>query len=160
MASSDRHCVALALSSSLCVAMTPCYCGTLGGLSVLVGSLPFPSMGRKFGPSYLGRLLCCGWVDVPSPPRTSRTLLTCLTGCQCGSSCSIQRWTQYGCGPVFLAFGLLRPLACAPAWWSIGPGWCLNLIPTPVNCSDLPDLTLDLLVLRYSSWGLTCLSSP
>ena len=108
----------------------------------------------------LGACCACGWVDVPSPPRTSRTLLTCLTGCQCGSSCSIQRWTHYGCGPVFLTFGLLRPLACAPAWWSIGPGWCLNLIPTPVNCSDLPDLTLDLLVLRYSSWGLSCFSSP
>ena len=42
-ASSDRHCVAVALSSSLAVAMTPCYCGELGGLQVLVGSLTYPS---------------------------------------------------------------------------------------------------------------------
>ena len=53
MASSDRHSVALAMSSSLCVAMTPCYGGTLGGLSVLVDSLPYPSPGCKFEPSYL-----------------------------------------------------------------------------------------------------------
>ena len=31
-ASSDKHSVAVALSSSLAVAMTPCYCGALGGL--------------------------------------------------------------------------------------------------------------------------------
>ena len=31
-ASSDRHSVAVALSSSLAIAMTPCYCGALGGL--------------------------------------------------------------------------------------------------------------------------------
>ena len=31
-ASSDRHSVAGALSSSLAVAMTPCFCGALGGL--------------------------------------------------------------------------------------------------------------------------------
>ena len=31
-ASSDRHSVAVALSSSLAVAMTPCYCGALVGL--------------------------------------------------------------------------------------------------------------------------------
>ena len=31
-ASSDRHSVAVALSSSLAVAVTPCYCGVLGGL--------------------------------------------------------------------------------------------------------------------------------
>ena len=42
-ASIDRHSVAVALSSSLAVAMTPCFCGALGGLSVLVGSLTSPS---------------------------------------------------------------------------------------------------------------------
>ena len=31
-ASSDRHSVAVALSSSLAVGMTPCYCSVLGGL--------------------------------------------------------------------------------------------------------------------------------
>ena len=31
-ASSDRHSVAVALSSSLAVAITPCFCGALGGL--------------------------------------------------------------------------------------------------------------------------------
>ena len=31
-ASSDRHSVAVALSSSLAVAMTPCFFGALGGL--------------------------------------------------------------------------------------------------------------------------------
>ena len=55
-ASSDRHSVAVALSSSLAVAMTPCYCGALGGLSVLVGSLTSPSPGRKLGPSCRGHL--------------------------------------------------------------------------------------------------------
>ena len=55
-ASSDRLSVAVAQSSSLAVAMTSCYCGALGGLSVLVGSLTSPSPGRKLGPSCLGRL--------------------------------------------------------------------------------------------------------
>ena len=56
--SCDRHSVALSLSPSLTVVMTPCYCGTLGGLHVLVGSLPYPSPGRMFEPSCLGRLQC------------------------------------------------------------------------------------------------------
>ena len=47
-ASSDRHSVAVALSSSLAVAMTPCNCGALGGLYVLVGSLTYPSPGCIF----------------------------------------------------------------------------------------------------------------
>ena len=57
-ASCDRHSVALALSPSLTVVMTPCYCGTLGGLHVLVGSLTYPSPGRMFEPSCFGRLQC------------------------------------------------------------------------------------------------------
>ena len=57
-ASYDRHSVALALSPSLTVVMTPCYCGTLGGLHVLVGSLTYPSPGRMFEPSCFGRLQC------------------------------------------------------------------------------------------------------
>ena len=57
-ASCDRHSVALALSPSLMVVMTPCYCGTLGGLHVLVGSLTYPSPGRLFEPSCFGRLQC------------------------------------------------------------------------------------------------------
>ena len=57
-ASSDRHNVAVALSSSLAVAMTPCYCGALGGLSVLVGSLTSLSPRRKLGPSCHGLLTC------------------------------------------------------------------------------------------------------
>ena len=55
-ASSDRHSVALALSSSLTVAMTPCDRGALGGLYVLVGSVTCPLPGRMFGPSCRGRL--------------------------------------------------------------------------------------------------------
>ena len=55
-ASSDRHSVAVALSSSLTVALTPCDRGALGGLYVLVGSLTYPSPGRMFGPSCRGRL--------------------------------------------------------------------------------------------------------
>ena len=54
-ASCDRHSVALALSPSLTVVLTPCYCGTLGGLHVLVGSLNYPSPGRMFEPSCFGR---------------------------------------------------------------------------------------------------------
>ena len=57
-ASCDRHSVALALSPSLTVVMTPCYCGMLGGLHVLVGSLPYPSLGLMFEPSCFGRLQC------------------------------------------------------------------------------------------------------
>ena len=57
-ASCDRHSVALALSPSLAVVMTPCYCGTLGGLHVLAGSLTYPSPGRMFEPSCFGRLQC------------------------------------------------------------------------------------------------------
>ena len=57
-ASCDRHSVALALSPSLMVVMTPCYCGTLGGLHVLVGSFTYPSPGRMFEPSCFGRLQC------------------------------------------------------------------------------------------------------
>ena len=57
-ASCDRHSVALALSPSLTVVMTPFYCGTLGGLHVLVGSLTYPSPGRMFDPSCFGRLQC------------------------------------------------------------------------------------------------------
>ena len=48
--------VAVALSSSLTVAMTPCNCGALGGLYVLVGSLTYPSHGRMLGPSCSGHL--------------------------------------------------------------------------------------------------------
>ena len=48
-ASCDRHSVALALSPSFTVVMTPCYCGMLGGLHVLVGSLTSPLPGRMFG---------------------------------------------------------------------------------------------------------------
>ena len=58
MASCDRHSVALALSPSFTVGLTPCYSGMLGGLLVLVGSLTSPSPGRLFELSYLGRLLC------------------------------------------------------------------------------------------------------
>ena len=57
-ASCDRHSVALSLSPSLTVALTPCCSGMLGGLSVLVGSLTYPSPGRMFEPSCHGRLLC------------------------------------------------------------------------------------------------------
>ena len=45
-------------SPSFTVGLTPCSCGVLGGLQVLVGSLTSPSPGRLFEPSYLGRLLC------------------------------------------------------------------------------------------------------
>ena len=55
-ASSYRHSVAGALSSSLAVTMTPCFCGALGGLYVLVGSLTYPSPGRMLGPSCSGHL--------------------------------------------------------------------------------------------------------
>ena len=74
-ASCYRHSVAVALSPPLTVAMTPCNCGALGGLYVLVGSLTYPSPGRMFGPSCGGRLPCreTGLTYRPLP-RTSRTL--------------------------------------------------------------------------------------
>ena len=54
----DRHSVALALSPSITVVMTPCYCVMLGGLPVLVGSSTYPSPGRMWEPSCFGRLQC------------------------------------------------------------------------------------------------------
>ena len=57
-ASCDRHSVAVSLSPSLTVAMTPCNCGALGGLYVLVGPFTYPSPGHMFGPSCCGRLPC------------------------------------------------------------------------------------------------------
>ena len=54
----DRHSVALALSPSITVVLTPCYCGMLGGLPVLVGSSTSPSPGCMLEPSSIGRLLC------------------------------------------------------------------------------------------------------
>ena len=79
-ASSDRRSVAVALSSLLTVAMTPCSCGALGGLYVLVGSSTYPSPGRMFGPSCCGHLTCreSGLTYRP-PPHTSRTLSIALT---------------------------------------------------------------------------------
>ena len=56
----DRHSVALALSPSIKVVMTPCYCGMLGGLPVLVGSSNYPSPGRMLEPSCFGCLQCLG----------------------------------------------------------------------------------------------------
>ena len=48
--------------------LTPCYCGVLGGLQVLVGSSTYPSLGRMLGPSYIGLWLCwrLGCRPVPS----------------------------------------------------------------------------------------------
>ena len=57
-ASCDRHSVALALSPSITVVMTPCYCSMLGGLHVLVGSFTYSSPGRMFEPSCFGCLQC------------------------------------------------------------------------------------------------------
>ena len=54
----DRHSVAFALSPSITVVLTPCYCGMLGGLPVLVGSSTYPSPGCMLEPSWVGRLLC------------------------------------------------------------------------------------------------------
>ena len=72
--------VAVALSSSLMVAMTPCHCGALGGLYIRVGSLTYPSPGRMFGPSCIGRLTWrVTWLTYRPPPRTSRTLSIALT---------------------------------------------------------------------------------
>ena len=65
----------LSLSPSLTVVMTPCYCGSLGGLHVLVGSLPYPSPGLMFEPSCFGRLQCL------EAGLTSRPLLTLLGLC-------------------------------------------------------------------------------
>ena len=67
-AACDRHSVPLSLSPSLTVLMTPCYCGTLGGLHVLVGSLPYPSPGRMFTPSCFGRCLQCLEAGLTSRP--------------------------------------------------------------------------------------------
>ena len=75
--------VVVALSSSLEVAMTPCFCGALGGLSVLVGSLTSPSPGRMLGPSWRGHLTWRVTRLTSGPtPRTSRTLSIALTAGQ------------------------------------------------------------------------------
>ena len=61
----DRHSVALALSPSLTVVLTPCYCGMLGGLPVLVGSSTYPSPGRMLEPSYILAVLEAGLTSRP-----------------------------------------------------------------------------------------------
>ena len=66
----DASCdsVALALSPSITVVMTPCYCGMLGGLHVLVGSSTYPLLERMLGPSSIGLWLCwrLGCRPIPS----------------------------------------------------------------------------------------------
>ena len=55
-------------SLSFTVGLTPCYCGVLGGLHVLVGSSTYPLLGRMLGPSSFGLWLCWrrGCRPVPS----------------------------------------------------------------------------------------------
>ena len=99
--------------------MTPCNCGALGGLYVLVGSLTYPAPGRMFEPSCLGRLLCheAGLMYRP-------LLLTCSQDSQLLRHPAIDIG---GVGPVFLALGCYDPLLLRYAWWSLRPGWLLNL---------------------------------
>ena len=60
--------VAVSLSPSLTYALSPGHCVPLGGLHVLVGSSPSPSLGRMLGPSSIGLWLCwrLGFRPVPS----------------------------------------------------------------------------------------------
>ena len=116
----------MSLSPSLTVAMTPCNCGVLGGLYVLVGSLTYPSPGRMFGPS-------CprDWADtVPSSHfQDSVSCLTCSHDSQ-----------------------LLRHPAIDIVWrWPCLPRF--RLLQTPCYCGVLGGLSVLVGFLTYPSTG-------
>ena len=153
--------MAVSLSPLLTVAMTPCYCGTLGGLSILVGFLTYPSPGRMFEPSCFGLLLChvVGLTYRPLLALPGLCLMPDLLSRQPAPEASSDRhrW-RWPCLPRFRL--QQTPLLLRYAGWSFCLGWCLSFVPPTDDCYDLPDLTLDLTVLQYSSWVLACASSP
>ena len=107
--------------------MTPCNCVALGGLYVLVGSLTYPSLGRMFEPSFLGRLLCHEAGLTYRPSSHFQDSVSCLT---CSQDSQLLRHPAIdigSVGPVFLALGCYDPLLLRYAWWSLRPGWLLNL---------------------------------
>ena len=75
----DRHSVAVALSPSLTVAMTPCNCGALGDLYVLVG-LNLSLTGTYVWSFLLWTLAVpSDWDDLPSPSSHFQDSVSCLT---------------------------------------------------------------------------------
>ena len=69
----------------------------------------------------------CDWVDLVPPPRSYRNLSIALTSCH-DSLIPMQpaidivwRW------PCLPRLRLLCPLQLRCAWWSLRPGWLLNL---------------------------------
>ena len=130
----------MSLSPSLTVALTPCYCGMLGGLHVLVGSLTFPSRGRMFEPSCFGRLLCHEAGLTYRPSLHFRYCVSCLT---CSRDSQLLRHPAIdigGIGPVFLAFGCYRPLAIAVRLVVFMSWLAPSLIPHRDVCLGLPAL--------------------
>ena len=76
--------VAVSLSPSLTYALTHGHCVPLGGLHVLVGSSPYPSLGCLLGPSSIGLWLCwrLGCRPVPSSHfLDSVSYLACSLDC-------------------------------------------------------------------------------
>ena len=140
--------------------MTPCYCGTLGGLSVLVGSLTYPSPARMFEPSCFGRLLYleAGLTSWPLLALPGLCLMPDLWSRQPAPEASSDRhrWLW----PCLPRFRLLLPLAFAVCWVVFMSGLVPYLHPSTDDGYDLPDLTLDLTILQYSSWVLACASTP
>ena len=92
---------------------------------------------------------CCawGWVDIPSPPRTSRTLSTAwLVVSTVAPMASSDRHS------VALALSSSLSVATDPlllryAWWSLSLGWFLNLSLQRVFVMTFLTWTLDLSVL-------------
>ena len=139
--------------------MTPCYCGTLGGLSVLVGSLPSPSPGRMLEPSCFGRCCALRLGCRPVPSSHFQDSVSCLT---CSHDSLLLRHPALDLGGFSLSSSLsvaTDPLLLRYAGWSLS--WLVHYLhPSTDACFVLPDLTLDLTVLQYSSWVLAGASTP
>ena len=131
------------------VAMTPCYSDTLGGLSVLVGSLTYPSPGRMFEPSCFGRLWC------HEAGLTYRPLLAlpglCYHACPAVNAVAPVASSDRHSVALALSSSLsvaTDPLLLRYAWWSSSLGWFLNLSLQRMNVMTFLIWTLDLSVLN------------
>ena len=143
------------------VAMTPCNCGTLGGLYVLVGSFSYPSPGRMFEPSCYGRLLCheAGLTYCPLLALPGLCLMPDLQSRQPAPEASSDRhrW-RWPCLPRFRL--LQTPCFCGMLGGRYVLVGALTSFLHRMIVIDLPDFTLDLTVLQYSSLVLACTSLP
>ena len=100
------------------------------------------------------------WVAFGFPPRTFRTLSIALTGghnslfLRHPAIDTVWRW------PCLPRLGCYDPLLLRYAWWSLSPGWSLNLSLIRMYVMAFLTLTHDLTVLQHSSWVLALASTP